>query len=414
MMDIKKLYSTYKSGILFSKLLGCLILILCNATCQHTSHNTLRDTAQSDWNRVRARYKMNMAKQKFENGRVEEAISIVQDAARLDSQQSIYFRSLATYQLELGNIEKSQQAIDHAKTLGDETPELAYIEGILAERQLDTVKALELFRKAVDLNPANVDYILATTETLVEFNMLESAIDFLDGKISAVIDRCPLLILRARIHVLQNDLGAAIRDFSWAKEILSDSRWLDEEFGILLERAGRFSEAVAIIEPLIESTYATTDTNSDDMIISSTAIRSLASSYNRLHKPTQTRELLEKHLSQNAEDSRSWWLLAECNILLAQWDRVEQCIREGESVSRHSVNWGILKAYLSLQQGDVEQTKSLLKTVMSDPAQNPNTAAMAHILSGRVYEKTNELNQSRKHFEAAQKIVSNFSANSNR
>lgn len=412
-MDIKKLYYLEKTRILFRILLVSLILILSNANCQHANHSAYRDSAQNDWNRIRAKYKMNMAEQKFQNGRIKDAISIIQEAARLDSQESMYFRSLATYQLEMGNIEQSQQAIDHAKTLGDQTPEIAYIEGILAERQLDTVKALELFRKAVDLNPSNVDYILATTETLVVFNMLDYAVDFLEDKITSVVDRSPLLILRARIHVLQNDLGAAVMDLSLAKEILSDSRWLDEEFGILLERVGHYSEAVAVLRPLIESIYATTDAESDNISISSVAIRSLASSYNRLDKPTQARKLLEKHLSENADDGRAWWLLAECNILLAQWDRVERCIEKGESVSDHSANWSILKAYSSLQQGDVEHTKTLLKTVISDPDQNPHTKTMAHTLLGRVYKKTNDPDQSRKHIEAAQQIASSFNVSSN-
>lgn len=413
-MDIRKLYKLQKTRILFGKLLGCLILILSNANCQHINHNTYRQTAQNDWNRVRAKYKIHMAQQKFDSGRVKEAISIVQEAVQLDSQQSMYFRSLATYQLELGNLEGSQQAIEHAKTLGDQTPEIAYIEGILAERQLDRVKALVLFRKAVELNPSNVDYILATTETLVGFNLLDHAFDFLDDKITLVVDRSPLLILRARIHVLQHDLDAAIRDLSLAKEILSDSRWLDEELGILLVRVGRYSEAVAILRPLMEATYTTADAKSDGISISSAAIRSLASSYNHLGKPTQARKLLEKHLSIHAEDGRAWWLLAECNILQAQWDRVEQCIREGESVFNHSANWGILKAYVSLQRGDVEHTKSLLKTVMSDPHQSPHTMAMVHILLGRVYDRTNDPDQSREHIEAAQEIASSFSVNSNR
>ena len=368
--------------------------------CQLPPHQTQQLAAEQNWNRVRAELKLGLANEQFEDGRVHEAVATLREAVALDPKNPTYQRVLAKCYLEQGVLTAASEAVDHAKRLGDTSAELAYTQGMIAERRSRAEDALRHYRKAAGLEPNSVDYLLAAAECLVTVGCAGEAKAFVDEQLRRLQGDGQLLLLRARISVLLGDLMSAAADFEAAGDCLTDAPWAAEEYGLLLARLGRYAEASAVLRPLVELADQTSEASVEAVPVSSSVLRALAICHARAGTPEQSRKLLEEHLRQSPDDARAWWLLAESLMRLGDWDGVQHCVERGERIAPETSHWKLLRAYLAWHGGDLATTAALLESILTDRPSD----VLAHRFLGRVYERGNDFDRARGHYETALEI----------
>lgn len=315
---------------------------------------------------MRAAFKLRLADEQFEQGYVAEAVATLHRAASIDPTNPVYFRMLAHCHLETSSLEAARDAIRHAESLGDDSPELAFLEGALAERHYDHKEALRYYRKAAELKPENVDYLLAVAECLVNAGGPTEAKQFLDEHLQAAKGMEQLAILRAQVHLLLDEPELAVKDFKSAESLLAEAPGMSEEFGLLLVRTGHYAEALAVLQPLVETARRRKEKDKSTPPASRAAVRALATCYNQFGTSQKAVRLMEDHLSQSPDDGRAWWILAESQIRLANWDGAKRSIRRGEQAAPKESDWNLLRAYSAWYHGDLEQAAGFLQTILAE------------------------------------------------
>ena len=92
-----------------------------------------------------------------------------------------------------------------------------------------------------------------------------------------------LAMLRAQVHLLLDEPELAVEDFKSAESLLADAPGMSEEFGLLLVRIGRYAEALALLQPLVESAARRKDKDRNTPPASRRAGRSSATRAPRQH-----------------------------------------------------------------------------------------------------------------------------------
>lgn len=377
-----------------------LFAAVTNIACHESAQRDRQLEAEAEWKRVRAEFKVRLANEQVKDGRVEEALEVLHEAVALDPSAPAHHILLAKCYLEKGDLAAACAAIDHAEAVSGTSAEIAYARGMIAERRAWHDEAMQHYLEAVNLEPANVDYVLAAGELLVAVGRAAEAKAFLDEQIQDLHATELLLLLRARICVLLSDLEQAAADFRAAEDLLVDHRWAAEQYGLVLVRLGRHAKALAVLRPLVESADRLPDMTSAAVANSPAAVRALATCHLRLKSPQQAKSLLEEHVQRYSEDGRAWWLLAESCVRLGDWNGALDSAKRGERVAPGMSGWKLLRAYSTQNSGDTETAITCLKSILS---KQPNDV-LAHVLLAQVYEQSDNLDLALSHYETAHRL----------
>lgn len=228
----------------------CLYAAILLPACQGLGHR--HEVGPGRWDRLRAEVKLRQARQHFEGRRFPETVTLAGEAIAFDPAQPDAYAVLARAHLELGRASSAQRVLDAAQRVSVASADLHYLGGVLYEDRNQGEEALREFRTARQLDPTRLDYLLAEAESLVVFDRATEALTLLDEHDRDVDDDGSAAALSAQIALLLGDEGDAVRRFRQSRAVCSNSRIAASLFGDLLVREGRCTEAVALLEPLVE------------------------------------------------------------------------------------------------------------------------------------------------------------------
>ncbi len=230
------------------------IAILVIGACQTPPHGQAKVEAERHWNQVRGRVKLQLAEKEFGDGHFEQALSTAAEAIALDPGLTSAHGLLTRANLEMGKPASAQKTLDAAKQAGVAHPDLIYLQGVIFEQQGRIEAALARYTKARELDPTNVDYLVAQTECVVALDRPDMAWELLRTiKGAAIDDAGTVAVLAARVAELRGDPEGAAGRYRDAMAALGNDATVERELGLLLVRLGRFEEAVAMLGPLTES-----------------------------------------------------------------------------------------------------------------------------------------------------------------
>ncbi len=341
-----------------------MAMVLCG--CQTTPHHQHRVAAEENLNRLQGGVKFQLASQALENGLVEEAANALQEAIRLDPQNAEYHRTLAKCYLEQGQVAAAAAAADVAVGLEDQSADLFYVLGMIAQRRQRMDEALGYFAAARKREASNIDYLLAEAEALVTLERSKEALELIERRL-VNFDRDPrLLILRAHVALLLGDVDQASADFAEAGAATRETPWHVEQYALALMRTGRYQAAIDALEPVVGVGQPLTGAAGVVDAPRPTAVRALASCYNRTGRPQSASGLLDKHLHAHPADAKGLWLRAEAALRMADWETARQCARAGRSLAPDQPQWRLIEAYLAWHQGDLDAAATILRKILSD------------------------------------------------
>ncbi len=227
-------------------LIAAFALILASG-CASIKAAPAKHEAEQRWNSVRAKAKLQLARQHAERGLFEEALNASKESRTLDPSQPDAYAVSAKALLELGRLNSAEHSIQAACQQGIHSPELSYLDGVILEQRGEIEAALVKYQKARAGDPIAVDYLTAEAECLVMLGRHEDAFSLLSANRHSVNEDATVAILAARTAALLGRNDEAIQWYRAAQAHAPDSPLIAQYLGLQLARAGRCMEAIPLL-----------------------------------------------------------------------------------------------------------------------------------------------------------------------
>ncbi len=242
------------------KIIIMAAIIICLGCVGCESHSESKKLATERWDKASAEIKLKLAQQKYENNYFGEAREVVSECITADPNNAqahlLYGKLLLAEDKEADAARELQLAVE----LDEELGEGWYWLGLAAEGPSSFLsstedkgeQALFYYNKALSLNPANIDYILAVAETYAEQEKLEEAIKLLEEKIAAMPREISLKTAAADLMWQAGENEQAIELYKQAMLMKDDDSGIAEALGYCYVFSSRWREGAEIFHKLIE------------------------------------------------------------------------------------------------------------------------------------------------------------------
>ncbi len=376
--------------VYFAAMIAAIVVV---PACNRPSHTKARQGAQQRWNEARAGVKYQLARQQYERGLFDEVVTTVSEGLNLDPTNVDAYVLLARANLELSRPASAERAIQAARMVGLDSPDLQYTQGVILELRGRIDDARKRYGRARSLDPTNVDYLIAQAECLVELDRGPEALALLEENANSFDDDGALALLAGHIAALLGDEEIAAGRYAQALETLSESPCVSEELGLLLARSKRCDESVALLGPLLSAV-------GEDGPEMGAVRRALAFCHLALGDFQSAQEVLLDYARSHPRDGAAQLMLAKAAIGTADLvtaaraaDLAERCL-PGNSAVR------FLRATVQWRWGDFAAARRTLEELL---AANPHDAE-AHCLLGEVLASQRHIEESANAFYRALQI----------
>lgn len=229
------------------------LLGLGGSGCQSLPHDQARHQADERWREVRARVKLQLGKQQFDGGLFDDAVATLSEAVSLNPLDVEPYELLAQSHLELGKPASAEKVIQTARARSLDSADLHYSQGVILEQRNRIEEARNEYARARELDPTQLDYLVAQAECLVESDRAGEALRVLEENADRFDDNATIAALAGQVAVSLGDTDKAARYLARAHLAVGDDPRMAETLALLLVDAGRCEQAVPMLRQVLES-----------------------------------------------------------------------------------------------------------------------------------------------------------------
>src|SRR5262245_15596704 len=155
----------------------------CNSLYNHGQYTSEHKSgAKAKMQALKSASEYQMAHQAYLSGDLEKALKHADYAIELNEKVVKSHVLRGRILLEMSDIEKASQAFANAEGLDANNVDVWYFQGILNERIGKTEEALRRYMGAAERDPSNAQYVIATTEMLMQLDHLDEAAAFIEAR----------------------------------------------------------------------------------------------------------------------------------------------------------------------------------------------------------------------------------------
>lgn len=221
--------------------------------CHGPDHATQRDQSTEKWNEVRADFKLQLARELFTDGLLEDTERECRDILRIEPANAKALELLAEVQIELGKSASAIKTIQTARAAGADDAMFDYLTGVVHEQRGHAREAAEAYLRAVKQDPSRFEFLSAATEALVALDKPQWALELLRENEHACDRAADLARLEAHLLARSGDRIEAARAFDRAGSTGDASTVTALARADQHIRAGEFRQAIALLEPLMKN-----------------------------------------------------------------------------------------------------------------------------------------------------------------
>ncbi len=371
-------------------------LIAVLGACSTLTHSEERAEVAQQWSQVRGQVKLQLARQQYEGGLFDETIKTVSESLALDPFATEGYVLLSRAYLETGKPASAQRVLDAANEAGLESADLVYTEGVILEQRDQLREALERYAFACELDPANVDYLVAYAECLVSLDRADEALALLDRNANGIDDDDTVAILSAHIAALLGDVEDAARRHQAVAVPDGRHALITEELGLLLARTGRCPESITVLEPLLHS-------GNGGREVTGTVRRTLAGCYLAAGDHGSAKRILADYARSHPSDVPAQVLLAKAAIAGGDSLTALYAISLAEDHEPDHPEVRLVRATIQWQRGNSAAAAATLYDLLTT---SPDDVE-AHCLMAEVLLAMDRTAAARDHFEHALRVDPN-------
>lgn len=210
-----------------------------------------RKDATARWQQVRGGLALQMAEQQLQSGQVERARTTLDEALRANPDDPRLQLLLGRVHIEMRDLAAAQAAVARARTLAPELPEADYWYGVLAQTAGQWDEAEAAYQAAYAKSNASVEYLCALLETKLARAKAAEAAELAASRLRDFPREPRLRVLAGQAALLQDDTAGAEAFYQQAVDIDPASPEIQEALADALCRAGKHSQAAALLERLL-------------------------------------------------------------------------------------------------------------------------------------------------------------------
>jgi len=361
--------------------------VIAFAGCE--SHAQNKKAAKQRWDRASARIKLTLAEQQYDSGKYEQAAGTVRKCISADPGMARAHLLLGKLLLTEGSMENAAAELSLAVELDKQLHEGFYWLGVLAQDKPDYRQAYDLYTKALDMEPANVDYILAVADVQVARDNCTEALDLLTRKALAMPQDVSLKVAAADLMVRLGQNDRAIESYRQASLLSGDNAEILESLGYCYVFANKWSEAADIFEKLAAKCA---DDQKKKVYIQVTALCSMSSG--RYEKAAHYYDKLGVAERDNAE---TWVNMGRAALGSGMAGRALQCGQTALGLRPGHTGATVLVGCAMYAQGDYDKAaRSFEKLVMDH-----QNAGFAWLMMARCYERLGRQTQAEQAYRKA-------------
>jgi len=305
------------------------------------------------------------------NKQMDKAEAAFKTAVEIQPESEEAVTNLAYLYNEQGDAAKAAATLNNVPEAA-RSAKLYSALGYTYEHQRQYKKAIEAYRKAVEIDKENLDAVRGLAQNLLSDGQLEAALE----QYKNVIEEDPQdAQAQLRIAEIQRRLGkldAALESLKKAQGMVQDSLEVPYNFALVYAAQGRYEDAIASLQGLLDKT-ARADNNysAGDANNRSVFLERLGELYREMGRTQLAVETFRKTLTLGDENAvRGYQRIIDSYRDAKQWQQATQVAQE--AAAKYPQDRG-LKLLLAQQMADmgqaekgVELAKSLLKGTRED------------------------------------------------
>ncbi len=245
--------------MLLRKAITVVATIACLGSIGCESSSGIKKSAQKRWEKASAGLKLNLAQQEYERNRLNEAKKIVSECVTTDPDNAqvhlLYGKLLLAEDKRTEAIKELQLAVELDEKLaegwywlGSATQELKHTQ----QNKGESHQKLLYYKKALELKPTNVDYVLAVAESYAKQEKPEEAMKLLEEKIAAMPGQVLLKTAAADLMWRFGKNERAIELYEQAMLMKSDDSSIAEALGYCYVFNRQWNKGAEIFNQLIK------------------------------------------------------------------------------------------------------------------------------------------------------------------
>ncbi|UCG46864.1 MAG: tetratricopeptide repeat protein [Phycisphaerales bacterium] len=353
------------------------------------SHTQSKKAAKERWDRASAQIKLTLAEQQYESQKYDQAAATVRKCISADPGMARAHLLLGKLLLTEGSTENAAAELRIAVELDKGLHEGFYWLGVLAQEKPDYERAYELYTKALEINPTNVDYILAVADVQVARDNSSAALALLTRKALALPQDVSLKVAAADLMVRVGQNDRAIELYREASLLSGDNAGILESLGYCYVFANKWSEAGEIFANLAEQCA---DEQKKKMYIQVTALCSMSSG--RYDKAAHYYDKLSVAERDNAE---TWVNMGRAALGSGMARRALQCGQTALGLRPGHAGATVLVGCARYAEGDYDKAAQSFEKLVTDE----QNAGFAWLMMARCYERLGREGQAEQAYRKA-------------
>jgi Flp pilus assembly protein TadD len=387
-----------KSQVRRSRNLWCvafaaLVIALASTGCANSKQKNTKE-ATAKWNKQRALVMLSLGTDQFKAGNIEQARTTVDTALKLDPQNPSLRILSAKLSLEQGQLEYAERELETARKFAPNAAEAYYLSGVVFQRWQKSQTAYEFYTAACDKAPAELAYVTARAEMLVDLGRSNEALSLLQEKVNYFENSPAIRDAYGQLLVQAGRFGDAVDMFRQASVLAEDDLTLRERFGLALYYDKQYVEAAEVIGKLLEN---------DAFKDRADLLAALGQAQLQTGKPREAKRSFDAATQKDPSSAKIWLGLARAAMEANDFKRAELAMRKAHSLDPNASEAYLLHGYLRIKQNRMKDALvSFQKASTLDPQ---DTVSVCMV--GYVYEKTNRKDLAMQQYGKALQIKPN-------
>ncbi len=216
------------------------------------SYAEKKEAAYSRWHKATAQAKIPVARELFENNKLDEAEKTIAQCIAADPEMPQAHILMGEIHFAYGRLSQAHDSFSKAVDLDPKLDQAWFSLGTLSRQQHQPTDALRCYRRAMSIKPAQTEYITAVVEIYAAQGDYEEALELLEEKIAQFPSDATLKVAAADIHNRLGQTDRAIGLYSQALMHKTGDRHITETLGYCYITKQQWKEAVETFESLLK------------------------------------------------------------------------------------------------------------------------------------------------------------------
>jgi tetratricopeptide (TPR) repeat protein len=357
--------------------IGSLTLLVALAGCGPTkAGKEARADARARLDSFSSGFTYDQAEQEFRTGQFERALRAIDRAIEQDPNVAQFHVLRGRILIEMNLLERALESIETAIELNPDLAEAYYFAGIVQQRWTNDELAVDHYSRAFDLEGDNLEYLLATAETMVALGEFDAARELVESKLKYFERDVTLVHLLAQIAQLEGDPATAVRLFEEARMLSPEDVSLKEELMWAQFDAGMLGDCLETTRDL------QTEFGEPRMDLIHVECRCL----NRLGRSKMAHNRYLELTRMEPEDPMIWIEFGALAWELGDMRRVAQCSVRAIALAPERFEGYLLKGLYEQHAGRPREAVELFRQA----AEFAPDLALPQVMLGRVLESIGE------------------------